>query len=99
MVKTERQAFLYYRVYLLRDIKFTGYVANHFDTRKLTFVRQNPTLWIKQKKSNFNIDKTFRALKMITWSFSAHHTEKQLDADYTLMFFKLNWKVFKFFWD
>ena len=87
---------LYYHVYLLRDIKFTGYVANHFDTRKLTFARQKSTLWIKQKKSNFDIDKTFRALKMITWSFSAHHTEKRLNADYTL-FFKLNWKVFKFF--
>ena len=87
---------LYYHVYLLRDIKFTGYVANHFDTRKLTFARQKSTLWIKQKKSNFDIDKTFRALKMITWSFSAHHTEKRLNADYTL-FFKLNWKVFNFF--
>ena len=27
----------------------TGYVANHFDTRKLTFARQKPTLGIKQK--------------------------------------------------
>ena len=35
MVKIERQTFLYYHVYLLRDMKFTGYVANHFDTRKL----------------------------------------------------------------
>ena len=89
-MKIERQAFLYYYVYLLRDIKFTGYVVNHFGTCKLTFARQNSTLCIKQKKSNFDIDKTFRALKMITWSFSAHHTGKQLNADYTLMFFKLN---------
>ena len=28
---------IYYHVYLLQDIKFTGYVAYHFDTRKLTF--------------------------------------------------------------
>ena len=53
MVKIERQTFLYYHVYLLRDIKFTGHVANHFDTCKLTFVRQKLTLWIKQKKSIF----------------------------------------------
>ena len=33
----ERQAFVCYHVYLLRDIKFTGYFANHFDTLKLTF--------------------------------------------------------------
>ena len=44
MVKIERQAFLYYHVYLLRDIKFTGYVASHFDIHKLTFARQNSTL-------------------------------------------------------
>ena len=94
-VKIECQTFPYYHVYLLRDIKFTGYVVNHFDTRKLPFARQKSIIWIKQKKSNFDIDKAFRALKMITWSFSAHHTEKRLNADYTL-FFKLNWKVFKF---
>ena len=41
------------------------------------------------KKSNFDIDKTFRGLKRIPWLFSAHLTEKQLNADYTL-FFKLN---------
>ena len=50
------------------------YVVNHFDTCKLTFVRQKSTLWIKQKKSNFDIDETFRALKVTTWLFSAHHT-------------------------
>ena len=37
MVNMERQAFVRYHVYFLRDIKFTGYFANHFDTRKLTF--------------------------------------------------------------
>ena len=57
MVKIDSQTFLYYHVYLLRDIKFTGYVANHFDTRKLTFARQKPTLPIKQKESIFDIDK------------------------------------------
>ena len=44
-----------------------GYVANHFDTRKFTFAMQRSTLWIKFKKSNFDIDKTFRALKMICY--------------------------------
>ena len=44
MVKIEHQTFVYYHVYLLRDIKFTGYVANLSDTRKFTFVRQKPTL-------------------------------------------------------
>ena len=89
MVKIERKTFVYYHIYLLRDMKFTGYVANHFDTLKLTFTRQKSTLSIKQKKSNFDTDKTFRALKMITWSFSAHQIEKRLNADYTSPF-KLN---------
>ena len=35
-VKIQRQTFVYHHVYLLRDIKFTGYVANHFDARKFT---------------------------------------------------------------
>ena len=30
------------------------------------------------------MDKTFRALKMIAWSFLSHHIEKQLNADYNL---------------
>ena len=77
------------------NIKFTGYVVNHFEIRKLTFAKQKSTLWIKQKKSNFDTDKTIRTLKMITWSFSAHHTEKRRSANYAL-FFKLNWKVFRF---
>ena len=72
-----------------------GYVANHFDTRTLTFARQKSTLWIKQKKSNFDTEKTFIDLKVITWWFSAYHTDKRLNTGYTL-FFKLNWKVFKF---
>ena len=37
----------------------------------------------KKKKKN-DIDKTFRALKMIAWSFSAHPIEKRLIAHYTL---------------
>ena len=44
MVKKERQTFVYYHVHLLRDIKFTGDVANHFDTHKFTFARQKSTL-------------------------------------------------------
>ena len=83
MVKIERKIFVYYHVYLLRDIKFTGHIANHLDTLKLTFTRQKSTLSIKQKKIKFDIDKTFGALKMIPWSFSAHHNEKRLNADYT----------------
>ena len=90
MVKTEPKTFVYCYVYLLRDIKFTGYIANHFDTQKLTFTRQKSTLSFNLKKKKKKKKKKIRALKMITWSFSAHHTEKQLDADYTLMFFKLN---------
>ena len=56
---------------------------------------QKSTLWIKQKKTNFDINKTFRVLKMIAWSFSSHHIEKRQNADYTLPV-KSNWKVFKF---
>ena len=44
MVKIEQQTFLYYRVYLLWDIKFTGYVVNNCNTRKLTFAKQKSTL-------------------------------------------------------
>ena len=95
MVKIERQRFVYYHVYLLRDIKFLGHVTNYFDTRTFTFVTQKPTLWIERKKSNFDIDETFRALKMIAQSFSFHGIEKRLNADYTLPV-KSNWKVFKF---
>ena len=39
---------------------------------------------LSKKKSNFDIDKTFRALKMIALWFSSHHIEKRLNADYTL---------------
>ena len=46
---------------------------------------------LSKKKSNFDIDETFGALKVITWLFSAHHTQKRLIADY-ILFFKL--KVF-----
>ena len=30
---------------------------------------------------------------MITWSFSAHHTEKRLNADYTLFFKRLKFAL------
>ena len=56
---------IYYGIWNLRD----AYVANHFDTCKLTFARQKSTLWIKQKISNFDIDKTFRALKWLLGCF------------------------------
>ena len=36
------------------------------------------------KKSNFDKDKTLTALKMVAWSFSSLHIEKQLNDDYTL---------------
>ena len=52
MVKIECHTFLYYHVYLLWDIKFIGYISNHFDSNKITFARQKSTLWISQKKSN-----------------------------------------------
>ena len=81
-------------MYLLRDIKFTGYVGNHFNS--LTFVKQKSTLQIKQKKSNFDIDKTFRALKIIAWLFSAHHMGKRLNADYTFHF-KIKLKGFQIY--
>ena len=32
---------------------------------------------------------------MIAWSFSFHHVEKRLNADYTLPV-KSNWNIFKF---
>ena len=63
-------------VYLLWHRKFTGYIVNHFDTCTFTFARQKSALQIKQRKSSFDIDKTFRALKMIAWTFSSHHIEK-----------------------
>ena len=50
---------IYYRIYNLWDT----FVVNHFDNHKLTFARQKSTLLIKQKKSNFDVDETFRALK------------------------------------
>ena len=39
----------------------------------------------KKKKSNFDIDKTFKALKMIAWLFSTLHVEKRLNAGYTCL--------------
>ena len=43
-IKIERETFIYFYVYLLRDVEFTSYVSHHLDTRKLTFVRQKPAL-------------------------------------------------------
>ena len=37
----ELQTFMHYHVYLLRDIEFAGYIANHYDTHKLILVKQN----------------------------------------------------------
>ena len=54
---------------ILSCVFIMGYVVNHFDTHKLTFARQKSTLWIKQKKSNFDIDETFRALKWLLGCF------------------------------
>ena len=78
MVKIERQTFLYYHVYLLRDIKFIGYVANNFGTRKfcLRGKSQPYELSKKKEKSNFDIDQTFGALEMIALSFSSYQIEK-----------------------
>ena len=65
---------MYYHVHLLRDIKFAGYFANDFDTCKLPFASKKATFWLSlTKKSNFGIDKTFKALKMVAWQISAHH--------------------------
>ena len=47
MTKIEHQTFIYYHAYLLRNIEFVEYVANHFDTHRLTFARQKSIIWIK----------------------------------------------------
>ena len=93
MVKIEHQIFVYYHLHLLQDMAFTGYVANHFETRKFKFARQKSALRIKQKKkkkSSFDKDKAFRALKMIPWSFSSHHIERRL------VFFSLSNQIGRF---
>ena len=71
------------------------YIIMYINICKLTFARQKSTLWFKQKKSKLDIDKTFRALKVIAWSFSYHRISKQLNADNTLPV-KSNWKVVRF---
>ena len=76
MVKTERQTLVYYHVCLLRDIKFTGYVANHFDTLNLHLRgKSQPYELSKKNQTNFDMYKTSTALKMIAWLFSSHQTE------------------------
>ena len=67
MVKIERKTFVYYHVYLLRDIKFTGYVANHFHT--LTFTRQSQPYELIKKK-NYSAYRTEKRLNVdYTFSF------------------------------
>ena len=50
---------------------------------------------------NFDIDKTFRALKIIAWPFSTHHAEiykgKRLDVNYALPF-RIKLKGFQICW-
>lgn len=46
-MEIQDQTFINYHVYLLQDIKFAGYVTNHFDTDKLTLVKKKSTLLIK----------------------------------------------------
>ena len=96
-MEIERQTFVYYHVNISRDIKFAGYVANHLDTHKLTFVRQKPTLWINLDTKIKFWHKIFQALKMVAWPFSTHHVDiyKRLNVDYDLSF-KLNQKFFRF---
>ena len=67
MVKIGRQTFFYIIMCIYYGIQnlLDTYIANHFVTHKLTFARQKSTVWIKQKKSNFDIDETFRALKWL----------------------------------
>ena len=62
-------------------------MENHGENRALVnlhFRGKSQPYELSKKKSNFDIDKTFRALKIIAWLFSAHRIEKQLNADYTL---------------
>ena len=49
MVNIERQTFVYRHVYLLSDRKLIGYVANHFGTRKLTFLGKKSTFELNKK--------------------------------------------------
>ena len=49
MVNIERQTFVYCHVYLLSDRKLIGYVANHFGTRKLTFLGKKSTFELNKK--------------------------------------------------
>ena len=48
MVKITHQTFVYY-VYLLPDIKFTGFVASQFDIRKLIFATQKSPYELSKK--------------------------------------------------
>ena len=41
-MEIERQTIKYYHMYLLRNIKLVGYVANNLGTRKLTFGKSQP---------------------------------------------------------
>ena len=82
MVKIERQTFVYYHVYKIYRITLRTTLI--FVNSHLPGKRQPYKLSKKKKKSNLDIDKTFRALKMIVCSFSSHPIEKRLNAQYTL---------------
>ena len=55
-MEIEHQVLVYYHVYLLRDIKFTGCVANHFDTvaNKTGSYHKRPQTTSKQRTTNKN---------------------------------------------
>ena len=77
--------FVYQQVHLLRHIKITGYLWTTLTVVNYHFQGKSQPYELSDKeKTNFDIDKTFRALKMIAWSFSTHHIEKRLNDDYTL---------------
>ena len=74
MVKIKGQTFAYYRVYLRDLICIMVY--------KIKIWEPKVNLMNEAKKKD--MDKTFRAFKMITWLYPAHHIEKWLNADYKL---------------
>ena len=79
-------------IFILSCVFITGYKIYRVRCEqlwhsKILFARQKST-------SNFDIDKTFRALKMIALSFSSYQIEKRLNADYTL-----SAKLIERFWD
>ena len=62
-----------------------------------SLTRFQPNMWLQSFEhcfTEYHNSWNIQSFKVITL-FSAHHTEKQLNTDYTL-FLKLNWKIFKF---